>query len=178
MIKRGAIALVVGVFILSLLTGLRSGTAQEQTTHESKLIAFAAERSLAHLVRLWKDKRFDALYKLGTFASQVDISPEGFERQMGFATRTLQCCWQTIQDIESTVESPRRVYVKARLGFKTKEFLVLQEQHRTIARGFAEEETLTFLLQFERQQWRLDLFRLLALSGIPLEVHTHPWLLR
>ena len=143
MIKRGAIALVVGVIILSLLTGLRSGTAQEQTTHESKLIAFAAERSLAHLVRLWKDKRFDALYKLGTFASQVDISPEGFERQMGFATRTLQCCWQTIQDIGSTVESPHRVYVKARLGFKTKEFLVVQEAIESMRRRQADADRPT-----------------------------------
>jgi hypothetical protein len=39
------------------------------------------------------------------------------------------------------------------------------------------EETLTFLLQLEDDAWRIDLFRILALSGIPLEIPGVPFFL-
>jgi hypothetical protein len=145
-------------------------TAQELTPHDVNRILLEAERSFAQIVQLWKEGRFAELYTYGTFASQADLSPEAFEYYMGHATRTLQCCWQTIQDIQSRFESPERVYIKARLGFRHREFLVVRGQHRFIARGFLAEETLTFLLQHEDQAWRLDLFRILALSGVPLDL--------
>jgi hypothetical protein len=56
------------------------------------------------------------------------------------------------------------------VGFKNKEFLVLRGQHRFLARGFAEQETLTFAVRWEEARWRIDLFRVLALSGVALEV--------
>ena len=54
---------------------------------------------------------------------------------------------------------------------------MVRGQQRFVARGFLEEETLTFLVQFEDQRWRIDLFRVLALSGVPLEFpgHTFPF---
>jgi hypothetical protein len=161
--------LCTSVVVLYLLTMQTSSTAQELTSHDINRILLEAERGFAQIVQLWKDGRFAELYTYGTFASQVDLSPEAFEHHMGRATRTLECCWQTMQDIQSRFESSERVYVKARLGFKHKEFLVMRGQHRFIARGFLAEETLTFLLQYEEQAWRLDLFRILALSGVSLE---------
>ena len=165
--------LYTSVFVLSLLTMWSNGIAQELTSHDIHRIRLEAERGFAQIIQLWKDGRFAELYTYGTFASQVDLSPEAFVYHMGHATRTLQCCWQTIQGVESRFDSPERVYVKARLGFKRREFLVVRGQHRFIARGFLAEETLTFLLQQEEQAWRLDLFRILALSGVPLELPSH-----
>jgi hypothetical protein len=167
-------ALCVVILLLGMLCGMLPRATEALTQEEVNRIAFEAQRRFEYIVQLWKDKEFTALYDLGTFASQVDISPEGFARYMEFATRSLQCCWRTIQAIESIVDAPDKVYIKARLGFKNKEFLVLRGQHRFLARGFAEDETLTFLLEHERQQWRIDLFRILALSGVPVEIPGYP----
>jgi hypothetical protein len=93
-----------------------------------------------------------------------------FARYMSYATRTLQCCWLLFQHVESRVVAPDTVYVKGRVGFKNKEFLVLRGQHRFLARGFAEQETLTFAVRWEEARWRIDLFRVLDLSGVSLEV--------
>jgi len=72
--------------------------------------------------------------------------------------------------VESRVVALDTVYVKARVGFKNKEFLVLRGQHRFLAHGFAEQETLTFAVRWEEARWRIDLFRVLDLSGVALEV--------
>jgi hypothetical protein len=171
-------AWLIGVLLLlGVLFRVSQSDADELTQEEVIRIAFEARRSFEHIIQLWKDNEFAQLYEFGTFASQVDISPEGFERYMGYASRSLQCCWQTVQNIESIVDTSNRVYVKARVGFKNKEFLILRGQNRFVARGFAEEETLTFLLQHEKQQWRIDLFRILALSGVPVEIPGYPPLL-
>ncbi len=137
---------------------------------ERQRLALAAERSFVQMVRLWKDQRFEELYELGTLASQVDLSPEAFARQMQHASRTLQCCWAMVRDLSSRLQTPERVYVRARLGFKNKAFLIVQGEHRVVARGFDETETLTFVLQREEQGWRIDLFKVLALSGVSLEL--------
>jgi len=161
--------LVVGVLVLSLCVSLTPGKAQELTTDDLRRIAFSAQRGFEHILQLWKDQRFAELYEFGTFASQVDLSPEAFERYMSYATRTLQCCWLMLQNVASRIVAPDTVYVKGRVGFKNKEFLVLRGQHRFIARGFAEQETLTFAVRWEEPRWRIDLFRILALSGVSLE---------
>ena len=160
----------VGVLVLSLLVGPVPGQAQELTANDVKRMAFAAQRSFEHILQLWKDQRFAALYEFGTLASQVDLSPEAFERYMLYATRTLECCWLRLQHVESRLVAPDTVYVKARVGFKSGEFLVLPGQRHFMARGFAGEETLTFAMRWEAPRWRIDLFRVLALSGVPLEV--------
>jgi hypothetical protein len=161
---------VVGVLVIGLLVRPGPGQAQELTPNDLKQIAFAARRGFEHVLQLWKDQRFAELYEFGTFASQVDISPEAFGRYMSYAPRTLQCCWLLFQHVESRVIAPDTVYVKGRVGFKNKEFLVLRGQHRFLARGFAEQETLTFAMRWEEARWRIDLFRVLDLSGVALEV--------
>ena len=169
MVTRGRGLWFAGVMVLSLLVSPVPGKAQELTTDDLKHIAFAAQRSFEHILQLWKDQRFAALYEFGTFDSQVDLSPEAFERYMSYATRTLECCWLLLQHVESRLVAPDTLYVKARVGFKNKEFLVLRGQHRFIARGFAEQETLTFVVRWEEPRWRINLFRVLALSGVALE---------
>jgi len=159
----------VAMLVCGLLVVPVPGTAHELTTDELKRIAFSAQRGFEHIVQLWKDQRFAELYEFGTFASQVDLSPEAFARYMAYATRTLQCCWLTLQNVESRLVALDTVYVKARMGFKNKEFLVLRGHHRFLARGFAEQETLTFAVRWEEPRWRIDLFRILALSGVSLE---------
>jgi len=160
----------VGVLVVCLFVHPGQGLAQELTPNDLRQIAFAAQRGFEHILQLWKDQRFAELYEFGTFASQVDISPEAFARYMSYATRTLQCCWLLFQHVENRVITPDTVYVKGRVGFKNKEFLVLRSQNRFIARGFAEQETLTFAVRWEEARWRIDLFRVLALSGVALEV--------
>jgi len=161
---------LVGVLVVSLFVCPVPGRAQELTPNDLKQIAFAAQRGFEHILQLWKDQRFVELYEFGTFASQVDISPEAFARYMSYATRTLQCCWLLFQHVENRVVAPDTVYVKARVGFKNKEFLVLRGHNRFLARGFAEQETLTFAVRWEETRWRVDLFRVLDLSGVSLEV--------
>src|SRR5713101_4088980 len=169
MVQRHRRLLLVSVLVLSLFVSPVSGIAQELSPDDLKHIAFTAQRGFEHILQLWKDQRFAELYEFGTFASQVDLSPEAFERYMSYATRTLQCCWLLLQHVESRIVAPDTVYVKARVGFKNKEFLVLRGQHHFIARGFAEQETLTFAVPWEEARWRIDLFRILALSGVSLE---------
>jgi hypothetical protein len=161
---------LVGVLVVGLVVGPAPGRAQELTPNDLTQIAFTARRGFEHILQLWKDQRFAELYEFGTFASQVDISPEAFIRYMSYATRTLQCCWLLFQHVESRVVALDTVYVKGRVGFKNKEFLVLRGQHRFLARGFAEQETLTFAVRWEEARWRIDLFRVLDLSGVSLEV--------
>ena len=169
MVRRCRRLWLVGVLVLSLCVSPVPGMAQELTSDDLKNMAFAAQRGFEHILQLWKDQRFTAMYEFGTFASQVDLSPEAFERYMSYATRTLQCCWLLLQHVESRIVAPDTAYVKARVGFKNKEFLVVRGQHRFIARGFAEQETLTFAVRWEESRWRIDLFRILALSGVSLE---------
>ena len=161
---------LAGVLVVCLFVHPVPGTVQELTPNDLRQIAFAAQRGFEHILQLWKDQRFAELYEFGTFASQVDISPEAFARYMSYATRTLQCCWLLFQHVENRVVAPDTVYVKGRVGFKNKEFLVLRGQHRFLARGFAEQETLTFAVRWEEARWRIDLFRVLALSGVALEM--------
>ena len=161
---------LAGVLVVCLFVRPVPGMAQELTPNDLTQIAFAAQRGFEHILQLWKDQRFAELYEFGTFASQVDISPEAFARYMSYATRTLQCCWLLFQHVENRVVAPDTVYVKARVGFNNQGFLVLRGQHRYLARGFAEQETLTFAVRWEETRWRIDLFRVLALSGVALEV--------
>src|SRR5262245_53993888 len=161
---------LAGVLVIGLFVHPVPGRAQELTPNDLKQIAFTAQRGFEHILQLWKDHRFAELYEFGTFASQVDISLEAFARYMSYATRTLQCGWLLFQHVENRVVAPDTVYVKARVGFKNKQFLVLRGQHRYLARGFAEQETLTFAVRWEEARWRIDLFRVLDLSGVALEV--------
>jgi hypothetical protein len=160
----------IGVLVLSLWVGAIPGQAQEFTIDELRQIAFSAQRSFEYILQLWKDRQFTTLYEFGTIASQLDLSPEAFERYMSYATRTLQCCWMMLQNVESRVVAPDIVHVKGRIGFKNSEFLVLRGHQRFIARGFAEQETLTFAVRWEEARWRIDLFRILALSGVALDL--------
>ena len=161
---------LASVLGLCLLVHPVPGMAQEWTPDELRQIAFTAQRSFEHILQLWKEQRFVELYEFGTFASQVDISPEAFARYMSYATRTLECCWLLLQNVESRIVAPDTVYVKGRIGFKNKEYLVVRGRNRFIARGFAEQETLTFAVRWEEARWRIDLFRILALSGIALDI--------
>ena len=111
---------LVGVLVLSLLVRAVPGTAQELSADDLKQMAFAAQRGFEHILQLWKDQHFAELYEFGTFASQVDLSPEAFERYMSYATRTLQCCWLLLQQVESRIVAPDTAYVKARVVSKTK----------------------------------------------------------
>ena len=158
-----------GVLMLCLWVCPGPGQAQELTANDLKQIAFAAQRGFEHILQLWKDQRFAELYEFGTFASQVDISPEAFVRYMSYASRTLECCWLLLQHVESRVVAPDTVYVQARVGFKNTGFLVLPGQNRGVARGFAAQETLTFAMRWEDARWRIDLFRVLDLSGVSLD---------
>jgi len=169
MVQRHRRFLLVSVLLISLFGSPVPGMTQELTIDDLRHIAFTAQRGFEHILQLWKDKRFAELYEFGTFASQVDLSPEAFERYMSYASRTLECCWLLLQNVESHVVAPDMVYVKARVGFKNTGFLVMRGQHRFIARGFAAQETLTFPVRWEAARWRIDLFRVLALSGISFE---------
>ena len=160
---------LVGVLVVGLWVCPVAGRAQELTPNDLRRLAFAAQRGFEHILHLWKDQRFAELYEFGTFASQVDISPEAFVRYMSYATRTLQCCWLRLQHVESRVVAPDTVYVQARVGFKNTGFLVLPGQNRGVARGFAAQETLTFAMRWEDARWRIDLFRVLDLSGVSLD---------
>ena len=82
MVQRCRRLWLVGVLVCSLCVSPMPGTAQALTADDLKHMAFTAQRGFEHILQLWKDQRFAELYEFGTFASQVDLSPEAFERYM------------------------------------------------------------------------------------------------
>ncbi len=130
-------------------------------------LAREAEQAFKTIVTLWKDERYTDLYDHGQMESKKLISKQGFENLMKYSNVRLQCCWAMVNNVKGIASSPTEVYVKATLGYE--QFSPVEvppgptQTHRwTVSSTFKEE---TFLLNWENDDWKIDLEGILAAGG-------------
>ncbi|MBI4641148.1 MAG: hypothetical protein HY731_10670 [Candidatus Tectomicrobia bacterium] len=138
------------ILLLSLFLPIFEASSENRA---ADAIKYEAEFALKKIVSLWKDEKYAQLYQYGTLDSQAEISIEEFaEFMVSEKEWTLQCCWATIQNIESVYKSDEGVYVRAKIGYEPK------------SKGAAGQDRFiheTFKMVYEDRQWRLDLVKIL-----------------
>jgi hypothetical protein len=123
----------------------------QKLTHEQKQrIESDAVHTFQSIVSLWKDGKFERLYDYGYLNNQKALSKEDFTRRMKNKFYQLALSWETIRDIDAEVISPRRVYVRAKIGFKDKRG------------GDTKFKNESFEMVFEGDEWRISLFEIIA----------------
>jgi hypothetical protein len=101
------------------------------------------------IFRLWKDGKYEDLYEYGYRRSQASISKENFVIKMRNKSYELASSWETIRDIEAEVASHKLVYVRAKIGYRSK------------VGGDTKFRTETYRIEFEGDRWRIDLSKIL-----------------
>jgi len=146
--RRAGLILLLFLFLLFLPTLEVSGE-----NRAADAIKYEAEFALRRLVSLWKDEKYAELYQYGTLDSQAEFSIEEFVEFMTSGKEwTLQCCWATIQNVESVYKSDEEVYVRAKIGYEPRSKGAIGQDR------FIHE---TFKMVYEDKQWRLDLLKVL-----------------
>lgn len=119
------------------------------STTEKRKIESDATEAFDRIFHLWKDGKFEDLYEYGYRRSQTSISKEDFVIKMKNKFYELASSWETIRDLEAEVASLKLVYVKAKVGYKKK------------GGGDTKFLTGTYRVEFEGDQWRIDLSKIL-----------------
>jgi len=103
------------------------------------------------IISLWKEGKFEALYECGTLSSKTHVGKESFVLQMRNKTWGLASSWETIRDIEITVDvkHPTSAYASAKIGYRPK------------IGGDPIFRTETYRLMSEKGTWRIDLSKIL-----------------
>ena len=119
------------------------------TKTEKRKIESDATEVFDKIFHLWKDGKFEDLYEYGYRRNQTSISKEDFVMKMKNKSYELASSWETIRDLEAEVASLKLVYVKAKIGYKKK------------GGGDTKFLTGTYRVEFEGDQWRMDLSKIL-----------------
>jgi hypothetical protein len=140
------------VLLLVLFVSLISSIAFSEglTPTEKKKIESDATGAFDMTFRLWKDRKYEELYEYGSRRSHASISKENFVTKMRNKSYELASSWETIRDIEAEVASRKLVYVRAKVGYRTKR-----------GAGDTKFRTETYRIQFEGDRWRIDLSKIL-----------------
>jgi hypothetical protein len=101
------------------------------------------------ILRYWKDGKFGDLYEYGYRRNQTSISKEKFMIKMRNKPYELASSWETIRDIEAEVASHKLVYVRAKMGYRSK------------GGGDTKFRNETYRIEFEGDRWRIDLSKIL-----------------
>ena len=115
----------------------------ELTPGEKRRIESGAIYTFETIVSLWKREKFDEMYEYGDQISQELMSKETFSSRMK-SSATLASSWETVRDIEVEIVSPKRVKLKATLGFRGPFFKTYFH-------------TQIFEMTLEKGEWRIDL---------------------
>ncbi len=83
---------------------------------QRRRIELGAMDTFETIISLWKRERFDEIYEYGDQISRERMSKETFALRMNYSRR-LASSWETIRDVELEIVSPKRVYMKAKIGF-------------------------------------------------------------
>jgi hypothetical protein len=120
------------------------------TPGEKRRIESGAIDTFEAIISLWKRGRYDEIYEYGDRISRKMMSKEKFISEMSLTGCVLASSWETVRDIEAQVISQKRVYVKAKMGFKG-------------LRGLGETRffTQTFEMTLDKNEWRIELRKLL-----------------
>jgi hypothetical protein len=119
------------------------------TPTEKRKIESDATEAFDMIFRLWKDGKYEDLYEYGYRRSQTSISKENFVIKMRNKSYELASSWETIRDIEAEVASHKLVYVRAKIGYRSKRG------------GDTKFRTETYRIEFEGDRWRIDLSKIL-----------------
>ena len=121
----------------------------ELTPGEKRRIESGAIDTFETIISLCKRERFDEIYEYGDSISQELMSKEKFiSERRGCA---LASSWETVRDIEVEIISPKRVYLKAVLGFKG------EHPYAYGVSGDTQFSTRIFEMALEKDGWRIDL---------------------
>ena len=138
----------VFIFIFLLIPSLAFSA--NLTPTEKRRTEFEATEALKTIFSLWKDGKFEELYEYGYQSKQTSISKESFIKRMQKKSWELASSWETIQNVEGDVVSPKTVYVRVKIGYKKK---------RGGDTKFVNE---TFKMSLQRERWRTDLSKFLT----------------
>lgn len=126
------------------------GFSGEITPGEKRRIESGTIGAFETIVSHWKSGRYDEVYEHGDRMSKEMMSKEKFISEMRVERCVLASAWETLRDIEAKMISPKRVRVKARMGFRG-------------TRGLGETRFFTqaFEMTLEEGEWRIELRRVL-----------------
>jgi hypothetical protein len=121
----------------------------ELTPGERRRIESGAIDTFETIISLCKRERFGEIYEYGDSISKKMMSKEMFiseRRGCGLASS-----WETVRDIEVKIISPKRVSLKAVLGFKG------SHPYSDVVSGDTQFSTRLFEMTLENGEWRIDL---------------------
>jgi hypothetical protein len=118
------------------------------TPSEKRKIESDATDAFHVILRLWKDGKFEDLYECGNRRSQTSISKENFVIKMRKKSYEWASSWETIRDIEAEVASHKLVYMRAKIGYRSK------------GGGDTKFRTGTYRIELEGDRWRIDLSKI------------------
>jgi len=122
----------------------------ELTPGEKRRIESGAIDTFETIISLCKRERFDEIYEYGDSISQELMSKEKFISGMKISCR-LASSRETVRDIEVQIISPRRVRLKAIMGFAFPH----DEWGETVF------HTKLFEMILEKDEWRIHLSQIL-----------------
>lgn len=144
MIRRNLLLLL----LVSLVPGL--AFAGSLTATEKKEIESAATRAFDMMFGLWKAGKYENLYEYGCRRNHTSISKEDFVMKMRKKSYELASSWETILDPEAEVGSRKLVYMRAKIGDRSKS-----------GAGDTKFRTETYRMEREGDRWRIDLSKIL-----------------
>ena len=120
------------------------------TATEKKKIESDATGAFDIMFGLWKAGKYEDLYEYGSRKSHSSISKEDFVTRMTKKSYELASSWETIRDLEAEVASRKLVYVRAKIGYRSKKGV-----------GDTKFRTETYRLELGGDRWRIDLSKIL-----------------
>jgi hypothetical protein len=142
------------LFILFVCQQIVFSGESQLTRGEKRRIQSGAMDTFETIMSLWKRERFDEIYEYGDRISREQLSKETFSSGMKSSYR-LASSWETVRDIEPEIGSPKRVYLKALMGFA----------FPSDCWGDTTFFTKIFEMTLEKDEWRIDLRNLYYGSG-------------
>jgi hypothetical protein len=142
---RGTLFLLV---LLSLMP--RLAFAGDLTAIEKQKIESDATGAFDMIFGLWKAGKYEELYEYGSRKSHASIPKENFVMKMRKKSYELASSWETIRDIKAEVASRKSVYIRAKIGYRSKK-----------QAGDTKFRTETYRLELQGDRWRIDLSKIL-----------------
>jgi hypothetical protein len=144
MVRRKLLLLV----FLSLVPSLALSAGLTAT--EKQKIESDATGAFNMMVGLWKAGKYQDLYEYGCRKNHTSIPKENFVIGMEKKSYELASSWETIRNIQIEVASRKLVYVRAKIGYRSKGGV-----------GDTRFRTETYRLQLEADRWRIYLAKIL-----------------
>jgi len=120
------------------------------TATEKKEIESTATRAFDMIFGLWKAGKYEDLYEYGCRRNHTSISKENFVTKMRKKSYELASSWETIRDLEAEAVSRKLVYMRAKIGYRSK-----------TGAGDTKFRTETHRMELEGDRWRIDLSKIL-----------------